>query len=324
VRAIRIFTAAVFALLATIGIGHAQEQPFTQFILNAPAVNAPLPDGDFLPIIDGGQTKQISVYALRHAAVASFNGRTGDVTLTAADLGSILTFGCPAHEWTNSLNIAGTFTCEQPSFSDLSGTIAPSQLVPAATGSLGAVEAVASVAHEVVQYIDNLGVPHLTQLAFSDLLGTISTGQMPFSGVTAGTYTNATVTVDSLGRITNAVNGSGSPPAWTSCTVSDQSGASLTFTNAACHWWQIGNIVFVKATAIYPSTANTAPAIWGLATIPTVPTGSENAGGCAPVSNSTGITNSTTVQFFITGGNSIANSAMSGNRFSIFVMYPAS
>jgi hypothetical protein len=44
---------------------------------------------------------------------------------------------------------------------------------------------------------------------FSELTGQLSTGQFPASGVTAGTYTNAMITVDTTGRVMSASSGSG-------------------------------------------------------------------------------------------------------------------
>lgn len=49
-------------------------------------------------------------------------------------------------------------------------------------------------------------VPHT--LVFPDVSGLVSTAQLPATGVTVGSYTNANITVDATGRVLSAVSGS--------------------------------------------------------------------------------------------------------------------
>lgn len=119
---------------------------------------------------------------------------------------------CASHKWINALDATGALTtdCVQPTFGDLSGVATNSQIPSPSTTGLGGILALASAtAHQVVQYIDNSGTQHLVQVAFSDLAGALSYGQMPNSGVSAGSYTAANVTVNSEGIITSIANGSG-------------------------------------------------------------------------------------------------------------------
>jgi hypothetical protein len=119
---------------------------------------------------------------------------------------------CASHKWVNALDATGALTsdCVQPGFGDLSGVAANSQIpVPTTTGLGGILGLASAVTHQVVQYIDTSGVQHLAQVAFSDLAGALSYGQMPNSGVTAGSYTSANITVNAEGIVTLAANGSG-------------------------------------------------------------------------------------------------------------------
>jgi hypothetical protein len=106
------------------------------------------------------------------------------------------------HEWLNSYNsMTGAFTATQPSFSDISGTAAPSQLPNPTTTTLGGVEAVNAVTHQWVDSISNTGVPHLSQPAYGDVSGAPlaylsgNTASMGGSPMTVGQTITATATV---------------------------------------------------------------------------------------------------------------------------------
>jgi hypothetical protein len=47
---------------------------------------------------------------------------------------------CSSHNWFNTLNAGGALGCSQPSFADISGTIAATQLIPPTGSTLGGVQ----------------------------------------------------------------------------------------------------------------------------------------------------------------------------------------
>jgi hypothetical protein len=90
-------------------------------------------------------------------AVTSFNGRTGTVLPANGDY----------------------------SFSQISGTVAASQLPTPTALTLGGVESLAAVTSKWIDSISTSGVPHASQPAFSDISGTVAASQLPIPGPTS-------------------------------------------------------------------------------------------------------------------------------------------
>ena len=67
----------------------------------------------------------------------------------------------------------------QPAFSELSGSVAASQLPNPSASTLGGIQSLASAASKWINAISTSGVPSATQPAFTDISGTVATGQIP-------------------------------------------------------------------------------------------------------------------------------------------------
>lgn len=76
---------------------------------------------------------------------------------------------CAAHTWASTLTRNAAPTCAQPAFSDISGTVAGSQLPVPSSTTLGGMESLAAVAHKWINTISTLGVPSATEPACTDL-----------------------------------------------------------------------------------------------------------------------------------------------------------
>jgi hypothetical protein len=76
---------------------------------------------------------------------------------------------CGANTWARTLNKNAAPTCTQPAFSNISGTVAASQLPAPSASSLGGVESLAQTSHQWINSISTSGAPASSQPASSDL-----------------------------------------------------------------------------------------------------------------------------------------------------------
>ena len=97
----------------------------------------------------------------------------GAVTQTFRPLAAV------ASQWVKSIPASGISTQTQPAFSDISGSVAASQLPNPSATTLGGTQSLAVVASRWINTISTSGVPAATQPAFSDLSGSIVAAQLP-------------------------------------------------------------------------------------------------------------------------------------------------
>lgn len=102
---------------------------------------------------------------------------TQDIVDSFAPLSSLV-IACPSSQWIQSIATGGVSTCAQIGFSNLSGSISPTQIPYPSLTSIGGVMAVNPVANQFVTSINTSGVPLLAQPSFSNLSGTIAASQL--------------------------------------------------------------------------------------------------------------------------------------------------
>lgn len=103
--------------------------------------------------------------------------------------GSTVSFGlaatsaCPLNQFVNTPATATTQdACAQPSFTNISGTVAPTQLPTPTATTLGGIESFAPVSHQWINQISTSGVPGAAQPSLSDLSSGTAAGVMTFPG----------------------------------------------------------------------------------------------------------------------------------------------
>ncbi len=127
-----------------------------------------------------GMWNNATAYALNDAV--QFNGTsyisiqagTGHQPDTSVTFWSVLAEGIQSyavvsHQWINAIGSNGIPSSTQPAFSDVSGSVAASQLPTPGTSTLGGVKAQAAVPHQWINAISSSGQPSTTQPADADL-----------------------------------------------------------------------------------------------------------------------------------------------------------
>lgn len=113
---------------------------------------------------------------------------------SATTLGGIQSVAAVAHQWINSISTGGVPALSQPAFTDISGTLSPTQCPNPSAITTGCVQSYALVASQWINSISTSGVISSSQPAFSDLSGQATLGQLPnigsntiLSNITGGT-----------------------------------------------------------------------------------------------------------------------------------------
>lgn len=170
---------------------------------------------------------------------------------------ALSSFSCGSHQWADAFTSPNTWTCAQPAFSDISGSVAASQLPNPSASTLGGIESIVSASHQWIDSISTSGVPHQSQPAFSDISGSVSATQLPnpSSSTLGGIESLASVAHKWINTISTSGVPSATQPAFT-----DISGtATVAQTTVACQSlgtcatavtvdWSTGNCFTVTLT----------------------------------------------------------------------------
>lgn len=187
---------------------------------------------------------------------------------SATTLGGIQSIAAVASNWVRSISTSGVPALSQPAFSDISGSITPSQFSnqsanthlsgPTSGGAasptfralvgadlpnpglsaLGGIQAINAVSSNWIRSISTSGVPALSQPAFSDISGTIASSQITV--LPAGVFANPSASIGltaNNGSATTAMRSDGTPalsqaivPTWTGLHTWTNGGIALTGT----------------------------------------------------------------------------------------------
>ena len=131
---------------------------------------------------------------------------------SASTLGGIQSTTGASHQWLSTISTSGVPGLTQPAFTDISGTLGPSQCPNPSASTIGCVESYVAVAHQWINTISTSGVPSSTQPVFGDIGGQSTLAQLPsisnnslLSNISGGT---ATPLANSLTSIIDNILGS--------------------------------------------------------------------------------------------------------------------
>ena len=84
-----------------------------------------------------------------------------------------------SNSFATAISDDGIVTVVQPSFSNISGSVAASQLPNPSSSTLGGIQSLTPVTSKWINTISTSGVPSATQPAFTDVSGSVAASQMP-------------------------------------------------------------------------------------------------------------------------------------------------
>jgi hypothetical protein len=130
---------------------------------------------------------------------------SGTIALNAASagtIGGVNSITSAAHNWVAYIDTAGLPHQSQPAFTDVSGSVAATQLPNPSATTLGGVESAAAVSHQWIASISTAGVPALSQPSAADLSdGNTGTGAVAHAtspAIATPTVTGGTEDVEML------------------------------------------------------------------------------------------------------------------------------
>lgn len=103
-------------------------------------------------------------------------------TPTLAALGGVQANSPVTHQWINAINTSGIPQLSQPAFSDISGSLAPTQCPASGLATLGCVNAINATSSQWLRSLSTSGVFSASQPNFTDISGNATLAQLPGIG----------------------------------------------------------------------------------------------------------------------------------------------
>ena len=101
---------------------------------------------------------------------------------SASTLGGVQSYAAVSSQWIRQISTSGVVTSSQPAFSDISGTLDPTQCPNPSASTIGCVQSFALQASKWISSISTSGVPSATQPNFTDIAGAATLAQLPSIG----------------------------------------------------------------------------------------------------------------------------------------------
>lgn len=183
-------------------------------------------------------------------------------------LGGVRAINAVTSNWVNSISTSGIPQLSQPSFADISGSIAPTQCPASQLAALGCVNAINATASQWLRSLSTAGAFTASQPTFADIAGSVMLAQLP--------------SISNNSVLGNNSGGTAIPSALSASNVLDMLGTaqgSILYRNAST-WVPLtpgtsGQVLQTNGAAANPSWATVA----GTGTVTNVATGAGLTGG---------------------------------------------